>query len=180
MSWLAGPYLVAAGLLVLAGGSKIAAPSSASRALASLHWPASRHLVRLLGVAEVGLGLAALVAGGRVPASLVALAYVSFSGFVALALARGGVLGSCGCFGTPDTPPTRTHLGLTLVLAAAALAVAVRPFGPPLVVVQDSPGTGIPLAGLTAVSIWLGYLVFAVLPRSGGLAVARADSARRA
>ena len=68
-----------------------------------------------------------LVAPGRLSAALVAAAYLVFTAFVARVLTRGGVLGSCGCFGKPDTPATRTHLALTGVAALTALAVAIDP-----------------------------------------------------
>ena len=99
----------------------------------------------------------------------VAAAYLLFSAFVALARHRGGVLGSCGCFGRPDTPATGAHLVLTAALAATAAAVALSP-----------PATGwsgqaraptallLGFAGLLAA---LAYLVLAVLPTTTAAAV---------
>ena len=75
----------------------------------------------------MALGVAAVLAPGRVTAALVAAAYLVFTAFVALARHRGGVLGSCGCFGRPDTPATGAHLVLTAALAATAAAVALSP-----------------------------------------------------
>ena len=128
---LAGPYLAAAGLLVLAGVPKVADPAPLVRALRSAGFtvpPApGALLVRSFAVAEVVVGVWAVVAPGRVVAGLVAAAYLVFTAFVALVLARDGVLGSCGCFGKPDTPPSRTHLALTAAAALVAGAVAVSP-----------------------------------------------------
>lgn len=174
MSWLAGPYLVAAALLVVAGLPKIFRPDSAVRALASLKLPAHRGLVRVLGAAEAAIGAGAAGAGGRIAAVLVALSYAAFSVFVALALARGGVLASCGCFGTADTPPTRLHLAVTSVLAGVALAVAAGPARSIVDVVGDSPLAGLPFLAMTTLSVWFTYLLLAVLPRSTAAAIARA------
>lgn len=179
VSWLAGPYLVAAALLVVAGAPKVVRPRSTARALASLRLPASPTLVRVLGATEVVIGAAAATTRGWPAPALVALSYVTFSLVVALALARGGVLSSCGCFGTADTPPTRTHLAVTVVLALAAGAVAFRPVGPLSHVLAGAPMAGLPFLALAAVCVWFAYLVLAVLPRSGGRAVAQAAGVRR-
>jgi uncharacterized membrane protein HdeD (DUF308 family) len=179
VSWLAGPYLVAAALLVAAGGPKVFRPRPAARALASLHLPASLPLVRVLGAAEVAIGAAAVTTRGWPAPALVALSYVAFSLVVGLALARGGVLSSCGCFGKADTPPTRTHLAVTLTLALAAGAVAFRPVGVLGDVLAGAPMAGLPFLALAAVCVWLAYLALAVLPRSGGRAVAQAAGVRR-
>lgn len=170
MSWLLGPYLVAAALLVLAGAPKIREPAPAVRALASVGLPAYPWLVRVLGAVEMAIGAAALVVGGRIPAILVAASYAAFSGFVAGALLRGGVLSSCGCFGRADTPPTRTHLGVTLALAGVGLALAVRPLGALPPVLLDTPRTGLLLVAFAAIGLWFAYLALAVMPRSGGRA----------
>lgn len=179
MSWLAGPYLVAAVLLVVAGAPKIRQPASAVRALASLRLPASPLLVRVLGTAEVAIGVTAAVRGGRIAGILVAISYAAFSAFVVLALARGGVLASCGCFGTADTPPTRTHVAVTLSLAGVALAVALGPASSIADGAAATPLAGFPLLGMTAISVWFTYLLLAVLPRSGAAAIVRAGAPAR-
>src|SRR4051794_38843397 len=109
---VAAPYLAAAALLVVAGAPKIADPLPLVRALRSVGLPAGRGLVRTFAVGEVVVGLAALVQPSRTTALLMAVLYAGFTAFVGLALARGGVLESCGCFGKADTPPTRAHLVL--------------------------------------------------------------------
>ena len=128
---LIGLYLVAAGLLVVAGVAKAARPDDTARAMAAL-LPGPPPL-RLRALARPGRR-----AGGgrarrrghrcsraRLTAALVALSYVAFVGVVAVARWRGGPLATCGCFGRPDTPPTALHLVVDLVLAAAAATVAV-------------------------------------------------------
>jgi hypothetical protein len=162
---LAAPYLAAAALLVVAGGPKIADPLPLVRALRSVGLPAGRGMVRAFAVGEVGIGLAAMVQPSRTTALLVAALYVGFTAFVGLALARGGVLESCGCFGKADTPPTRAHLVLTGLLAVAAGALAVAP--PPDPVWTGTTLTSaasIVLVGFAALLAVLAHAVMAVLP----------------
>lgn len=159
---LAAPFAAACVLLVGAGLPKLRDPMPLVRALRSVGLPASRWTGRLLAAAEVAVGGWALAAPGRLTAALVSAAYLLFTGFVALALARGGVLGSCGCFGKADTPPTRTHLGLTALVVVLAAAVAVRPasggWGPGLT--AEAATT----AGYAALLAFLAWQVLAVLP----------------
>ncbi|MGI8682088.1 MAG: MauE/DoxX family redox-associated membrane protein [Mycobacteriales bacterium] len=178
MRWLAGPYLAAALLLAVAGAPKVLRPESATRALASLRLPSSTALVRGLGAAELAIAGAALATRGPLAPGLVAASYAVFSGVVALALVRGGVLSSCGCFGRPDTPPTRTHLAVTLGFAATAVAVAVRPVGRLPEILAGAPMAGLPFLALTSVCVWFAYLALAVLPRSGARAASLAASGR--
>ena len=165
---LAGPYLAACALLVAAGLPKLRDPLPLVRAIRSVGLPAGRQRIRLLAAAEVVLGVAGFVRPGPVTAGLVTLAYLVFSGFVALALSRGGVLDSCGCFGKPDTPPTKAHLLVTAVLAAASAWTAVAAHGQSVVT-----GTAYPLVilGYAALVAFLAWLVMAVLPTTTPAAV---------
>jgi hypothetical protein len=148
-----GAVHAAAALLVLAGAQKALDPLPLVRALRSVGFRAPRELVRVLAVVEVLVGLSALLVGARWTALAVAGSYVAFTGFVILALSRGGVLASCGCFGKADTPPTVTHALLTGGLALAALTGA--PGALPL--------TAAALVTTAAVAA-TAYLVLAVLP----------------
>jgi hypothetical protein len=94
----------------------------------------------------------------------VAASYVGFAAFVGLAMSRGGVVASCGCFGRPDTPPTRLHLVVNVVAACLALAVARDPFGGIGGVVADQPLAGLPYLALTAACVWFAYLALSALP----------------
>ncbi|TPG17144.1 MauE/DoxX family redox-associated membrane protein [Pedococcus bigeumensis] len=164
----AGPFLAAAGLLVVAGVPKIVDPLPLVRALRAAGMPAGRLLVRAFAVAEVGVGGWALTAPGRLSAALVAAAYLVFTAFVARVHGRGGVLGSCGCFGKPDTPATRSHLALTAVAALTALAVAVDA---PVGVWSDVDTAGLTTAGLAVVIGFLAWQVMAVLPTTSPVAI---------
>jgi hypothetical protein len=162
---VAGPYLAAAALLVVAGVPKVADPMPLVRALRSTGLPAGRPLVRAIALGEVLVGAAALALPGRGTAALVGLAYLGFTGFVGLALARGGVLESCGCFGKADTPPTRAHLAVTALLALAAGALAVAPPEAPVwtAATLTRPATSV-LIGFAALLALLAHAVMAVLP----------------
>jgi hypothetical protein len=158
---VAGPYLAVAGLLVVAGLPKIADPLPLVRALRSAGLPATRALVRAFAVAEVAVGASAVIAPTALTAGLVAAAYAVFTAFVVLVLRRGGVLGSCGCFGRPDTAATRTHAVLTTVAAIVAAAVAVDPPAQPW---QHTGGATLVTVGLAGLVAFLAWQVMAVLP----------------
>jgi hypothetical protein len=170
---LAGPYAAAAALLVVAGAPKVVKPGTSVLALRSMRLPAAGWLVRLLGAVEVLIGTAAIAVGGAVPAGLVAGSYAGFAAFVAIAMARGGVLSSCGCFGKPDTPPTRLHMTMNLSAAAVAAAVAVDPLRGLGSELADQPLAGVPFLALTATCVWFAYLALAELPTLRPQAVRR-------
>jgi hypothetical protein len=166
---LAGPFLAAGGLLVAGGLPKLRDPLPLVLALRSARLPAAAPFVRGLAAAEVALGVGAVVAPGRVTAALVAVAYLLFTAFVALARHRGGVLASCGCFGRPDTPATGAHLALTAALAATAAAVALSP--PATGWTGQAPAPTALLLGFAVLLAALAYLVLAVLPATTVAAV---------
>ena len=156
---LAGPFAAAAVLLVVAGVGKVRRPRDTARALTLLGLPLRDWSVRLIGAGEVALGVAALSVDHWAVATLVALAYAAFAGVVALALVRGGPLSSCGCFGKPDTPPTRLHLGLNL----GAVAVAATAPAPLAAVVAEDSARAVPFVALVALTAWFTYLAIARL-----------------
>src|SRR6476469_2189076 len=160
-NWVAGPFLAAAGLLVLAGVPKVRDPLPLVRALRAAGMPAGRLLVRAVALAEIAVGGWALIAPGRLSAGLVAAAYLVFTAFVVRVLTRGGVLGSCGCFGKPDTPATRTHAALTGLAALTALTVALDPPAGAWTTVDATTLTTLGLAGVIG---FLACQVMAVLP----------------
>jgi hypothetical protein len=164
----AGPLLAAAALLVVAGVPKVADPLPLVRALRAAGMPVPRLVVRAFALGEVAVGGWAVVAPGRVSSALVAAAYLVFTAFVARVLARGGVLGSCGCFGKADTPATRTHLGLT---AAAALVALWAALDPPHRVWWTVDAATLTTVGLAAVIAFLAWQVMAVLPATSPAAI---------
>ena len=166
-----GPYLAACLLLVAAGVAKAARPGDTARALADtvpLPLAVLAPMVRTGAVVEAVVGGAGLVHPGPWTAGLVAASYAAFAAYVTVVLARGGPLASCGCFGTPDTPATRLHVVVDLVLAASSAVVAatVTPGWLPHVVVGQ-PWHGVPLVLLGALAAGLVYLALGRLAELG-------------
>ncbi len=170
---LIGLYLVAAGLLVVAGVAKTLHPDDTARALATLAprgrvaptLDSVRLLVRAGAAAEAALGIAALLLPRPITAVLVALSYAAFGAVVAYARWRGGPLATCGCFGRPDTPPTIVHLLLDVVLLVAAAAVAATAPSEATLITElaRQPWAGFPLLFVSAVGLWLSLLALSSL-----------------
>ena len=176
---LAVPYAAAAVLLVIAGVPKVRDPGDLVRAVRSVGMPLGRGAVRAFALAEVVVGVAALLAPGPVTAALLAAMYAAFTAFVVLALSRGGVVSSCGCFGKADTPPTRAHAVVTGAAALVALAVAVSVPADPWALLADlGPGAVAGLVGLAALVGFLAWQVMAVLPSVDPRAVRSAATVR--
>lgn len=158
------PYAAAAVLLVVAGVPKLLDPGPTRRVAEQAGLPSSAAVVRLLGLAEALVGLAALLVGGVLPALAVAVAYVGFALVVTRGLVRGD-MESCGCFNGDDSPPSVLHVALDLGLAGSALAVALGPTGAWPELALDGPGTALVTAVLSLTVAGLVYLVMARLPR---------------
>jgi hypothetical protein len=163
---LAGPYLAATALLALGGLLKVARPSETANALAALHLPAHAGLVRTLGLAEVAIGTMAFATSFALAAVLTALAYLGFAGFVLLARRSGTPVQSCGCFGKAETPPSVIHIVVNLTAALIAALVAWKPIPSLGRLLADQPGAGIPLLMLTALTVYLLYIMLTVLPQT--------------
>ena len=124
MPAFAGPLYVFSGLIVVAGAMKIVQPSITGGALRQSGLPGSTIVVRALGAGEIAIGLTAIATGSPASAWLVAIAYAGFTAFVVNALVRDLPVGSCGCFGKEDTPPTWIHVGITGLGAGFAVAAS--------------------------------------------------------
>jgi hypothetical protein len=158
------PFVVAAGgLLVVAGVPKVRDPKPLVRALASVGPTIPTVLARGFAVVEVALGLAAVVAPVRATAAGVAVLYAGFTAFVAVALAKGGVVESCGCLGRADTPPTLGHVATTATLAGAGVLAAIAT---PAADQWWERGltTALAVAGLAALLGFVAWVILAVLP----------------
>jgi uncharacterized protein YjeT (DUF2065 family) len=171
---LIGPYLAACLLLVVAGVAKAVRPTDTVRAVAAvvpMALAAIRPLVRTGAVAEAAVGTVALAHPSPVTAGLVALSYLGLASFVAVVLARGGPLATCGCFGKPDTPATRLHVVVNFALAgsAATVAATVNPGWLPALLAAQ-PWHGVPLVLLSLLCAWLSFLA---LSRLAELSAAR-------
>ncbi len=149
----------AALLLLAAGAAKVADPSRTAGALAAVLGrpvPAAPAVVRAGALAEAALGAATLAAGGRLASALVGLSYAGFAAFVAAALRTGAPVGTCGCFGRPDTPPRPLHVAVDAALAAAGLVGAVVGLDPLLSASPPAIVAAVALAGA-------GYMAFTLL-----------------
>ncbi len=147
---LIGLYLVAAALLVGAGVAKAVRPDDTARAFGSTFRVPPERLrawVRVGAAVEAGVGVVALVWPGPIPAALVAASYFGFAATLAVVRSTGGAIASCGCFGSPDTPATATHVVVDICLGAAAVAVAAAGIrGSVLGLLAAQPWRGVPLA----------------------------------
>lgn len=167
MSVLAGPFTIACVLLAFAGGAKAVRPGDTANALAAVKLPHGRALVRVGGAAELAIAVAALVTGEPVLAALVALSYLAFAGFVAIALRSGTPISSCGCFGKADTPPSMVHVAIDLAAAGVGAAVAITSANVAIGdVLADQPMLGIPFGLLVAIGTYLAFLALTGLPKT--------------
>ncbi len=103
--------------------------------------------------------------GSAAAAALVAVSYLLFTGFVVLALARHLPIGSCGCFGKVDTPPSPIHVVVNLGAVVTAIAVAIGPGGGIGSVLADQDLLGIPFLLLVGTATYLVFLALTALPQ---------------
>jgi hypothetical protein len=161
-------------LLVCAGVAKLRAPAPAA-AMVRRVWPRSAArlpvswAVRLVGVAEIGFGVAALLTGDRVSAVALALWYSAFTA-VTMRLVRRAPATSCGCFGAQDSPVGPAHIVFNLLCAAIAVGAAARPPGAFGGVFDRDVLPAALGAGQVLVLAYLGFLSITALP---ALAAAR-------
>jgi len=171
MTVAAGPFLIAAMLLVLGGVLKARHPIDTANALRGIGVPAGPRLVRAGAVAETAIGIWAVAVGDGAAAVVVALSYGVFAVFVAVALLRRAPIASCGCFGKADTPPSLVHLGVNAGAITAAVVVAFDPGVGLPDVFAEQPLAGIPMLLLIGTGAFLAIVAMSSLPRT--LAAAR-------
>ncbi|HVF18914.1 MAG TPA: MauE/DoxX family redox-associated membrane protein [Mycobacteriales bacterium] len=169
MEAVVGPYLAATALLAVGGAPKTWSPGDTTRALRAMRLPVTRPLVRLIGLAEVVSAAAAVALPGRTSALVVAGWYAVFAAVVALALRTRVPLGSCGCFGAAESPPSVLHL--LLVVGAAAVSLAVAATGARSLLPEQT-SYALVVIGLAGMAAWFGYLV---MTRLAALRVAPAS-----
>lgn len=124
--WSLPVFYLAAGLLVLAGASKVARPHAARRALSAAGLRSSNATVRTLGVVEVSIGFWSLLDPGPAVAVGVSGLYISFAVFLSYLIWFKPGPKSCGCLGKDDLPPSMIHVGLDLIASLSSLAVAFQ------------------------------------------------------
>lgn len=169
---LFGLYLAACALLVVAGAAKAVRPTDTARALnqavSAIRLDRIALLVRTAAALECALGVAGILFPWPPIAAAVAFSYLAFAGFVLAAYIKGGPLATCGCFGTPDTPPSIVHVVINVGLAASAIVVATAGrTGTLFSALSGQPWHGIPLVAVSAVCAWLIVLALSPLARLG-------------
>jgi hypothetical protein len=142
-------------LLVATGLVKVRRPEPTSRAMADLGLPYRPGLGRLLGIVEVGTGTVALAVGGSVVWGMQALLYLAFAVWVAAALRSGTSIASCGCLGSPDTPPYWGHVAVDIIAVIASAGAAIAGTASPLVGGFGETLTTVLLAGIGAFLAWV-------------------------
>ena len=160
-----GPFLIAAVLLAAAGVAKTIDPTMTVGALRKFGIPVSSAAVRGLGALEAVLALAAAITGAQGLVLAVAGSYVLFSAFVVIARARRLPIGSCGCFGRVDTPPSWLHVGINLAAAGSAIAVAAGDGGGLTSTLDSQPLSGVPFLALIAVGTYAAFTALTVVPQ---------------
>lgn len=178
MNIAAGPFAIAAVLLIIGGAAKVGAPSDTATALAGVGLRIPAAVVRIGAAFEVLVGLYALVIADRAAAALVVLSFAAFFGFVWLALVRRVPIATCGCFGRADSPPSVVHLAIDAGAVLAAAAVVVDPGAALTDVIGDQPLAGAPYLLLVVTGVYLAYMAMTALPRT--LALVREIERRRA
>ncbi|MEP6758689.1 MAG: MauE/DoxX family redox-associated membrane protein [Actinomycetota bacterium] len=160
---LAPAVFLAVGLLLLAGGVKLARPHATAQALLDAGLPGSRAVARGIGTLELAIGAWALAAPAAGGAFALGSVYLVFAGFLGYVLRVHPESGSCGCAGPTPVPPSRLHLALSLIAGTAGLAYA---------------STAAPSFGVWAASLgWVAVPVLAGMSLAGWLAVVAVSEA---
>jgi hypothetical protein len=165
MGVLGGPFLIVSLLLAGAGAMKAYDPANTVGALRRVGLPVPAWGVRAGGLVELAIGLAAAATGARWAAGLVAVSYVLFTLFVAIALVRRLPVGSCGCFGKVDTPASWVHVVIDACAAGVATVVAITGGDSLGAILRDQPAGGVPFAIFVATGVYLTFVALTALPQ---------------
>lgn len=151
---LAAPFLATAAVLAVSGAAKLRDPRPAARVLHDAGLRESTASARAIGVVEVTVGVAALLAPVRVSAIALAAAYGALTVF-AVHVRRRRPGADCGCFGSSSAPVGPAHVAVDVGAALVASAVAAAPIGSTAGLLADQPLAGVPFVALTGVLAWL-------------------------
>ena len=153
--------LAAAGLAKLRQRAPLRSTFAAA-AIPGLNRLPAAPATRLAGLAELAVGLLALVLGGRLGALLVGLCYAVLAALAARMVAvEAGQ--DCGCFGRPS-PVSHWHTGVNLAGLLIGLAGLLFPARSLLAEIGRHPVTGLALALSSVLLAYLGYLTMTALP----------------
>jgi len=177
MSPLAGLVYAAALLLGAAGAGKATEPGATRIALRSAGLPASELAARSLGVADVLIAAAALVAGGPVAVGLVAASYLGFAWFARRLDQKTRGAAPCGCFGASSAPVGTLHVVINLLVALGVGVAALDAPGSIWAAAGDTPWGGVPFVGLAVLLTWMLYAALTALPETRAAAKAAPPAA---
>lgn len=160
--------LAVALLLLGAGAAKLRNPTQAAAMVPGV-WRAApgggtgRFVLRVVAGGEVGVAVLVLTVGDRVAASLLAACYLGFLAVAAGLLLR-GQRGSCGCFGTAESPVGLGHLAVNAASLGVAVAAVLRPTGPVTELFAGGALTGAIAVGQAVLLAYLAFLSITALP----------------
>jgi len=149
-------HLVAV-VVVVGGVAKLISPDGFVRLLRSLGVPSARSFATATGCLEIAIGIAALVVGGPIAASVLALTYAIFT--VVVVMARRAGAESCGCFGAVAAPPSIVHVAVNAVSCMIAGIAAV--LGAPSLfdALSGQPLAGLPYLFAVGLGAWLTVVI---------------------
>jgi hypothetical protein len=164
---LAAPFFAASAVLLWSGWIKIRSPSAAVSALVAAGWDVSPWAVRTLGVVEILVGVAAIVAPVRPAAIAAAAMYALFALFLIRLLVRRVPAETCGCAGSQAVPPSWLHVAMNAAAVGVALSVAAIGVGfdeglPGTL--ADHPAIGVVTALGAGLIAWLASLAVVYVP----------------
>jgi uncharacterized membrane protein YphA (DoxX/SURF4 family) len=163
---VAGPFAIAAAILVVSGTAKLARPDQTVDALRAATLPASKPAVATIAVGELAAGLSALVIGGPWPAIAVLGLYLGFLAFILISRTRGADVGGCGCLGArSDTPPGAIHVTFNLIAALAAAIAIIAAVPDITTIVTDDALDGMAYIAFVGLGTWLSVVLLTDLPR---------------
>jgi hypothetical protein len=164
-------FLLAAGILVLAGLAKLRAPGAAVRAMHALGLPGRPAFIRGFAVAEIALGGACAVAPTSAGALAMASLYLLFAVLTFLLARRQA---SCGCFGDgQDSPASLTQSLLSGVLALSTGAGALAlPHSLGWVLARPVPTAAALAVGILG-AVYAAVVAYTQLPQAWGAWSAR-------
>ena len=158
--YLAGPFVAACALLVIAGAGKVVHSAPAQIAARAAGMPVPRGGIIAFGIVELTAGGVAAVFGG--PAALaVAVCYLLLT-VVAIRLLLRAPSTPCACLGSSSAVVTPAHVILNV--AAMGIAIVAATGGAPFAAVSDNWLVGAMFAVLVACCVKLAMLALDALP----------------
>jgi hypothetical protein len=148
---LAPVFFLAAGLLALAGATKIVRPDATAQALLDAGLRGSLGAARAVGMVELAVGAWACAAPAVGGAIALGVLYLVFAGYLGFLLVARPDAGSCGCAGGTAVPPSRLHLVLNVVAGVTSLLYAGT--------AAPSLAAWVASLGWAAAPVWFGMVV---------------------